>query len=205
MYACWCVTCHLHFWQNDKGSFTCHCGNTGVERTPNTSQHTKLTLEKKILPPLPPGFEPATFRSRVRRSNQRAVPARLFQHQYYTETERAAVLYYVRSVPLTTTTVRKGSVRLKLRESNTLNHQKTPKLAKTHQLTTRENLYLPGKVDRGLITFAQTNQTAVNSHKYWPRSCVYSLVIYDDATIVTSQLCGESASGCLRSRWWLSG
>ena len=33
------------------GPFTCHCGNTGVERTQNKSQHTKLTLEKKILPP----------------------------------------------------------------------------------------------------------------------------------------------------------
>ena len=34
------------------GSFTCRCGNTGVERRPNKSQHTKLTLEKKILPSL---------------------------------------------------------------------------------------------------------------------------------------------------------
>ena len=33
----------------------------GMERTPNKSQHTKLTLEKKILPPLLPGFELATF------------------------------------------------------------------------------------------------------------------------------------------------
>ena len=56
-------------------SFTYHCGNTGVQRTPNKSQHTKLTLEKKILPPLLAGFELATFRSRVRRSNQQAVPA----------------------------------------------------------------------------------------------------------------------------------
>ena len=38
-----------------QGPFTCHCGHTGVERTPNKSQHTKLTLEKKILPPLMPG------------------------------------------------------------------------------------------------------------------------------------------------------
>ena len=52
-------------WQ---GSFTCHCGNTGLERTPNKSQHTKLTLEKKILPPLLPGFELVTRQSRVRRS-----------------------------------------------------------------------------------------------------------------------------------------
>ena len=46
-----------------------------MERTPNKSQLTKLTLEKKILPPLPPGFELATFRSRVRRSYQKAIPA----------------------------------------------------------------------------------------------------------------------------------
>ena len=48
----------------------CHCGNTGVERTSNKSQYTNLTLEKKILPSLLPGFEFATFRSRVRRSYQ---------------------------------------------------------------------------------------------------------------------------------------
>ena len=29
------------------GSFTCHCSTTGLERTPNKSQHTKLTLEIK--------------------------------------------------------------------------------------------------------------------------------------------------------------
>ena len=50
----------------------CHCGNTGVERTRNKSQHRKLTLAKKILPPLLQGFELATFRSRVRRSYQQA-------------------------------------------------------------------------------------------------------------------------------------
>ena len=46
-----------------------------MERTPNKSQHTKLTLEKKLLPPLLPGLELATFRSRVRRSDERAIPA----------------------------------------------------------------------------------------------------------------------------------
>ena len=39
----------------------CHCTNIGVEWTLNKSQHTKLTLEKKILSLLLPGFEPATF------------------------------------------------------------------------------------------------------------------------------------------------
>ena len=51
--------------------FTCHCGNTRVERTPNKSQHTKLTLVKKILLPLLPGFELPTFRSRVWRSTNK--------------------------------------------------------------------------------------------------------------------------------------
>ena len=55
-------------------SFTCHCGNTGMERTLNKSQHTKLTLEKKILPLLLPGFELATFQSWVQRSYQQAIP-----------------------------------------------------------------------------------------------------------------------------------
>ena len=33
-----------------------------------------MSVEKKILPPLLPGLELATFRSRVRRSNQQAIP-----------------------------------------------------------------------------------------------------------------------------------
>ena len=35
------------------GSFTCHCGNMGVEQTPNMSQHTKITLKKKNSPTAP--------------------------------------------------------------------------------------------------------------------------------------------------------
>ena len=57
------------------GSFTPHCGNTGVEQTSNKSQHTKLTLKEKILPPLLPKSELTTFRSRVSCSNQQAFPA----------------------------------------------------------------------------------------------------------------------------------
>ena len=41
----------------------------------NKSQHRKSTLEKKILPPFQQGFEPATFQSRVRRSNHWAILA----------------------------------------------------------------------------------------------------------------------------------
>ena len=52
-----------------------------MEWTPNESQHTKLTLEKKILPPLLPEFELATFRSRVQRSNQQAITAHTVMHK----------------------------------------------------------------------------------------------------------------------------
>ena len=55
-----------------------------MERTPNKSQYTKLTLDKKILPPLLPEFELATIRSRVRRSYQQAMPA----STSYSETKR---------------------------------------------------------------------------------------------------------------------
>ena len=46
----------------------------------NKSQHRKSTLEKKILPPFQQGFEPATFQSRVRRSNHWAIPAPLHRN-----------------------------------------------------------------------------------------------------------------------------
>ena len=51
MYACLGVTCHLHFWQNDQGLLRATAVTWGVERTPNKSQYTKLTLEKKVLLP----------------------------------------------------------------------------------------------------------------------------------------------------------
>ena len=54
-----------------------HCGNIRVKQTPNKCQHTKLTLEKNILPPLLPGLELATFRPRFLRSYQQAFPAPL--------------------------------------------------------------------------------------------------------------------------------
>ena len=53
------------------GSFMCHCSNKGVERTPNKSQHAKLTLEKKILLPLQQGFNLATFRAWVQLSTNK--------------------------------------------------------------------------------------------------------------------------------------
>ena len=54
-----------------------------VAKGPNKSQHTKLIMEKEILPPLLPGFELATFRSRVRRSTNK-LPGSLSSNQQCT-------------------------------------------------------------------------------------------------------------------------
>ena len=75
MHARLAVTCHLHFWQNDRDLLRAAAVTQGWNGYQKKSQHRKLTLEKKILPPLQQGFEPATFQSRVRRSNHWAIPA----------------------------------------------------------------------------------------------------------------------------------
>ena len=78
VYACLAVTCHLRFWQNDRGLLRATAVTRGWNGYRNKSQHRKLTLKKKINPPLQQGFESATFRSRVRRSNHWAIPAPLW-------------------------------------------------------------------------------------------------------------------------------
>ena len=75
VYACLAVTCHLHFWQNDRDFLRATVVTRGWNVYRNKSQHRKSTLENKILPPFQQGFEPATFQSRVRRSNHWAIPA----------------------------------------------------------------------------------------------------------------------------------
>ena len=77
VYACLAVTCHLHFWQNDWDLLRATMVTWRWNGYRNKSQHRKSTLEKKILPPLQQGFEPATFQSRVRRSNHGAIPAQV--------------------------------------------------------------------------------------------------------------------------------
>ena len=75
VYACLAVTCHLHFWQNDRDFLRATVVTRGWNGYRNKSQHRKSSLEKIILPPFQQGFEPATFQSRVRRSNHWAIPA----------------------------------------------------------------------------------------------------------------------------------
>ena len=75
VYVCLAVTCHLHFWQNDRDLLRATAVTRGWKGYRNKSrQHRKSTLEKKILPPLLPGLKPVTFQSRVRRSNHWAIP-----------------------------------------------------------------------------------------------------------------------------------
>ena len=54
VYACLAVTCHLRFWQDDRGLLRATAVTRGWDGYRNKSQHRKLTLEKKILPPLHP-------------------------------------------------------------------------------------------------------------------------------------------------------
>ena len=56
-----------------------------VEQTLNKNQHTKLTLEKKILLLLLPGFELTAFRSRVRHFYQQATLAPTPEVSTYSE------------------------------------------------------------------------------------------------------------------------
>ena len=57
VYECLAVTCHLHFWQNDRDLLRATAVTRGWNGYQNKSQHRKLTLENKILPPLLQGFE----------------------------------------------------------------------------------------------------------------------------------------------------
>ena len=91
VYACLAVTCHLRFWQNDRGLLRATAVTRGWNGYRNKSQHRKLTLEKNILPPLLQGFKPATFRSRVRRSNHWAIPALFMMLLLIQSTEHAIV------------------------------------------------------------------------------------------------------------------
>ena len=71
---CLAVTCHLHCWQNDRDLLRATAVTRGWNGYPNKSQNRKSTLEKKILPPFLRGFEPASFQSRIRRSNRWTIP-----------------------------------------------------------------------------------------------------------------------------------
>ena len=73
MRKCLAVTCHLHFWQSDRDLLHATAVARGWNGYWNKNQHVKLTLRKKIQPPLLLGLEPRTFQSRVQCCNQWAI------------------------------------------------------------------------------------------------------------------------------------
>ena len=78
VYVSLAVTCHLLAeWP---GSFTCYCGNAGVERIPKLESAQKVDPGEEILQLLLQGFEPGTFQSRVRHSNLWTIPVQRSNH-----------------------------------------------------------------------------------------------------------------------------
>ena len=71
----------------------------GMERTPNKSQHTKLTPEKKILPPLLSRFELATFdyESGALTNKLSRLPKKVTTSKYKTHKHRSV---HLRTVPV---------------------------------------------------------------------------------------------------------
>ena len=68
VHVCLAVTCHLHFWQNDRDLLCAIAVTWRWNGDWNTSQHRKLTPEKKILLLFLRGFEPGTFQTWLCRS-----------------------------------------------------------------------------------------------------------------------------------------
>ena len=52
-HVCLAVTCHLHFWQNDRDLFTCYCGNTGVEQILKWESAQKVDPGEENSPAIP--------------------------------------------------------------------------------------------------------------------------------------------------------
>ena len=70
-----------HFWHNDRSLLRATAETRGWNGHRIRVSKTKLTLDKKILPQLLPGFDLATFRSRVRRfTNKLSTGSRYFTH-----------------------------------------------------------------------------------------------------------------------------
>ena len=65
VHVCLAVTFHLHFEQNDQDVFCATSVTQGWSVYPNTSQHKKLTLEKKIILLLLQGLKPMTIQTWV--------------------------------------------------------------------------------------------------------------------------------------------
>ena len=76
VYACLAVTCHLHFWQDDRDLLRATAVTQGWNGYRNRSQHRSWLWRRKFSRRSRRDSNPATtFQSRVRRSNHWATPA----------------------------------------------------------------------------------------------------------------------------------
>ena len=92
VYACFPVTCHMHFWQNDRDLLRATAITRGWNGYRNKSQHRKSTLEKKISRrscrdsnPRPFNHESGALTTELsppRRSKHIAIPWRSLKHVY---------------------------------------------------------------------------------------------------------------------------
>ena len=58
VYACLAVTCHLHFWQNDRDLLRASAGYTGVERIQKKESAQKVDPGEENSPTAPVGVRP---------------------------------------------------------------------------------------------------------------------------------------------------
>ena len=65
MYACLAVTCHLHFWQNDRDFLRATVVTRGWNGYRKKSQPQKVDPGEENSPAVPAGIEPATFAGRM--------------------------------------------------------------------------------------------------------------------------------------------
>ena len=61
VHVCVTVTCHQHFWQNDRDLLHATVVTLGWDRHRNKSQHRKLTLEKNIVSHSSGDWNPSIF------------------------------------------------------------------------------------------------------------------------------------------------
>ena len=95
-HACLAVTCHLHFWQNDRDLSRATAVTRGWNDTEIKVSTESLPWREKKIPELLWGLEPATFKSRARRFNHWAIPAPQFSSTRDVEMSRALhVLDYI--------------------------------------------------------------------------------------------------------------
>ena len=88
------ATWHLHLWQYAQGLLH---ATAVTQRYRHKNQHRKLTTKTKTLPPLLPGLEPATFRSRARALTTELFPLPSLPAVLFCATASVTISYVLRA------------------------------------------------------------------------------------------------------------